>query len=185
MNMLQRVSIALVACVVMALLCGPFSTQLEANADSERDLFRTLALTEQGIFPAQGPAIDFLPVHLGPGWYLAVAPALLIDRHPESVHTFHSFVFVLSLIALFWALRTRAGPWVALVTCLLLGTSHHMTQVMVRLWHNGLFPAVAVFWFVLVHRALRTALPAEPDAPRRDRTAARAGSGSTGASRHR
>ena len=71
------------------LLLNPMRAELEVNADTERDLFRTAAVVEHGHVPTTGPAIDHLPLTLGPFWYLAAAPALAVNKAPYSVHFFH------------------------------------------------------------------------------------------------
>jgi hypothetical protein len=151
--MMQRwAGIGVLGALVLYLHLVPLQSQLELNADSERDLFRTAGLVEYGIWPKQGPAIDFLPVSLGPGWYLASAPALAVNSNPYSVHVLHILVLVLGLFLLYRTLRDHIGPTTALLTCLLMGTSHHLAQVTVRLWHNALLPGVTLIWFWLLHK---------------------------------
>jgi hypothetical protein len=154
--MIQRwAGIGVLGALVLYLHLVPLQSQLELNADSERDLFRTAALVEHGTWPKQGPAIDFLPVSLGPGWYLSAAPALAVDPSPYSVHVLHVLVLVLGLFLVHRTLRHYIGPWTALLTCLLIGTSHHVAQVTVRLWHNALLPGVVLIWFWLLHKIVR------------------------------
>jgi hypothetical protein len=132
------------------LLMGTFTSQLEVNADTERDLFRATALVEQGQWPDGGPAVDYLPVTLGPGWYVAVAPALAIDPAPRSVHVLHVILLVLGLVAVWRALEGVGGEWGAATIGVLLAGSTWLTDVLVRIWHNGMVPGMALLWLGLL-----------------------------------
>ncbi len=139
--------------LLTVLLMGPFASQLEVNADTERDLFRAMALFEHGQWPDGGPAVDYLPVTLGPGWYLVVGPALLIQPDPHSVHVVHVILLVIGLLMVWTPLEALAGAWGALAIGLLIATSRYLTDVLVRLWHNGMVPGVALIWLGLLWNA--------------------------------
>ena len=148
--MKRHAPIALVLAATAWLLLAPFESQLEVNADSERDLFRTASLVEQGVWPANGPAIDYLPLTLGPGWYVAAAPALLLHRSPYAVHALHTLLVLLGIGLVYAALLPRIGTGAALLAAWLLGTSQWLTQVMVRVWHNAMLPGVALCFLALL-----------------------------------
>ena len=144
------------------LLLVPFSSQLETNADSERDLFRVAALVAHGTWPESGPAIDYLPLTLGPGWYLAVAPAAWLgDGSPLAAHATHVLALCVGLLLLFLALEGAGSVAAAMTGCLLLAASPYVAQVMVRVWHNALLPGVALIWWFLVWRGVTAPKPAE------------------------
>ena len=136
------------------LLLNPMSAELEVNADTERDLFRAAAVVEQGQIPTNGPAIDHLPLTLGPFWYIATAPALAVNKAPYSVHFFHVILLCFGLYLLFGALERTSGVEGALVIAILLGTSSHLTNVLSQVWHNAMLPGMSLIWFWLLYRAV-------------------------------
>lgn len=148
--MRPRIGIGLSAALCAWLLLGPLTSQLEVNADSERDLFRAAGLVDQGKWPAGGPAVDYLPITLGPGWYLATAPALAFSRSPYAAHVMHVLWVLAGLIFISVALHRAVGAEAALVLALLLATSQWLTQVMVRVWHNAMLPGCALVFLGLL-----------------------------------
>ncbi|MFT5432407.1 MAG: hypothetical protein ACI9OJ_003106 [Myxococcota bacterium] len=140
--------------LVIYLLVVPFRFQLEANADTERDLFRTWGLLH-GDWPAKTPRIDHSPIDLGPAWYIATAlPLSLFDGDARWIHVTHVFWLMVGLTLAYGAVRSRAGPAAAVAFVVLFGTSNFISQVMVRVWHPAMFPAGALIWFGLVAFAL-------------------------------
>lgn len=136
------------------LLLGPLTSHLEVNADSERDLFRAYAVGHFGELVTSGPAIDYLPLTLGPGWYYATAPALLLNASPVSAHVLHAALVLLGLFFLYRALDRRLGAWPAALTVLAIGTSGWLPSVMVRIWHNAMLPGTALLWVALLLRVV-------------------------------
>jgi hypothetical protein len=142
------------------LLLGPFATQLEANADTERDLFRTWALGAFGEWPDKGPRLDHSPLSIGPGWYLTTAPALLIsDGSIFAVHIWHVITFLLGLALLQAVMARWFSRPVALAVALALVTSGFIAQVMVRVWHPAQLPGLALAWFAFMIVAVRSTTP--------------------------
>jgi len=135
---------------VVFLLAAPFRFQLEANADTERDLFRTWALLH-GEWPEKTPRIDHSPLGLGPAWYVLTAPILAAaDGDARAVHLAHVGWLAVGFIAVGLALGRRLDAETVAAFILLFGTSSFLSQVMVRVWHPALFPAAALGWFALM-----------------------------------
>ncbi len=152
-------------------LLGSLTPELEANADTERDVLRALLLIDHGILPATGPAIDYLPVALPPTWYFLVAPMTLVWRSLEAIHTFHVLVLMVGLVAIAaWrgperpptsnpptgapptgAQTGHSGPRGALTIGVLLGTAY-VPEVLASVWHNGLVPGISALWVAALLR---------------------------------
>ncbi len=136
--------------VTLALVWGvAFLRELDANADTERDLLRTLAIVRHGVFPANGPAIDYLPLSLPPTWYYLMAPALALSPDPVTVH----FVHATALLAALLLLARSVGPG-GLLLAALAGTSTWAFEVLAPVWHNGLVPAAGLAWLAGLLSAL-------------------------------
>ena len=123
-----------------------FQPELEANADTERDLLRVLALVRDGIFPAAGPALDHLPLALPPTWYYAVAPVLWISPNPLGIHLAH----VLLLGAGVWALARSFGGVSGALVALAFGCSTWALEMLAPVWHPGAIVGLGALWLSAV-----------------------------------
>ncbi|HIA02524.1 MAG TPA: hypothetical protein EYN06_07180 [Myxococcales bacterium] len=153
---MNKLGAGLLAAFTVYLLAGALHSQLEANADSERDLFRTLALVDLGEWPQQGPAIDHLPLTLGPGWYFLVAPPLAINSNPLGIHWWHVAWIVVGLCVLYAALQHYLGGAYAFAVGTLIISSAWLAAVMTKIWHNAMLPGMAFLWLGLLGFALST-----------------------------
>ncbi|MBT9555055.1 MAG: hypothetical protein IV100_03450 [Myxococcales bacterium] len=144
-------------------LLGPFTRELEANADTERDVLRALSLIDHGVVPTAGPAIDYLPIALPPTWYYVVAPVVFTWRSLDAIHGLHVLVLMLGVAAIA-AWRSTGSPVDAsssatqnqgrpalLAAGLLLGTTY-VPEVLASVWHNGLVPGVSALWVAALLR---------------------------------
>ena len=133
------------------LLLGPLAPELEANADTERDLFRTWALGAWGEWPDKGPRLDHSPLSLGPGWYMTTAPVLIASGGSVfAVHAWHIVTLLLGLALLQAAVIQWMGRPIALAVSLAIVVSNFLAQVVVRVWHPAQLPGLTMAWFACV-----------------------------------
>ncbi len=142
--------------VLLALLwwLGPLTLELEANADTERDLLRTLGWVDHGLFPARGPRLDHLPASLPRTWYVLMSPFLAVHPSATTVHLVHAIAFAAALGVLLRALVPVLGAPITLLTGLVLALSRYSGAILAQVWHVGLLPtAVLLVLAALVHVA--------------------------------
>ncbi len=158
-HVLRWGGLALVLTLTVAYFAGRAASQLEANNDTLRDLWRTYAWVHAGALPIHGPPVTNLPITLGRGWYALAAPAVWIDPNPYSVYAMHLVLFAGGLAVLYAVMLTLAGPAVAVLTSLALASSRYCEDVLICLWHTAALPGLALAWTGLVFLCLTSATP--------------------------
>ena len=121
--------------------------ELRFTADSERDLFQILALTQHGRLPDSGILMAALGWDLGPLYFFLIAPFNAIWPHPFSVYAVNVAINVAGLAAAFWVVRTQLSRTSALFFALLYTQSAGHFAMTDTVWHVGAAPGVALGFF--------------------------------------
>ncbi len=141
-------------------------SELRFTADSERDLFHVLGLTQHGVMPTEGIRMAALGLDLGPLYFLLIAPLTWLWPSPQTVHLFNVALGVVGLVAIYALLRKRAGITAALIFTLLYTQASGTMAFFDTIWHTSAAPSVALAfmaaagWWVESGRRLALGLAA-------------------------